>query len=111
MKKLSIMLALLLVAGCASLDTYNEYSNSTVSNVKYKGTTYKIREHPTDQTLLVEGSLGQAVQIGLTLGSKVVPNSHIKQAATKYLQSSNSECIVSDVDEIMDNLFVAILSC
>ena len=101
----------LCLVGCASLDTYSEYSNSAVSKVDHKGVTYKVREHPIEQSLLVEGSLGQAVQIGLSLGSKVVPNSHIKQAAATYLRNTKSECIVSDVDEIMDNLFVATLSC
>lgn len=99
------------LAGCATVNTIQEYQSQKIEKVKIKGTTYSVTPHPTEQKLLIGGSIGQAVQKGFMLGGRAVPEIYFKQAAQSYLKQQGKGCVIDDYYEIGDLTYESVYSC
>lgn len=111
MKKLVFISVVTALSGCAGMDTVREYKNQPVTKVEFKGVNYRVSHHPTNQSLRIKGSDGQAVQSGLIFGGKVVPDSYFKQVAIKHLKNIKPECSVDEVYEVMNLEYEATYNC
>lgn len=110
-KTIALLGVACVLAGCATVSTIKEYQSQKLEKVKIKGTTYSVTPHPTELKLLIGGSIGQAVQKGLMLGGRVVPEIYFKQAEQSYLKQQGKGCVIDDYYEIGDVTYEAVYSC
>lgn len=107
MKYLTIIAAIAL-SGCISMTAAGEYKGQMESKQEYQGTVYKVKNHPTNQSLLIAAPLGKQFKSGFVFGAPVIRKSVYMGVAASYLEG---KCKPLEAEQIIEEYYEVTFSC